>query len=214
MFIPNLHEYLRRENDKTVFHPELIPSFRTDKNVLQAQIGPNRSGASQIDQIGVSGPDMSDHLMKRVGVGRLCDRECFPSDRRSSVLPIIHTACSRNIRHTVQIVEQCLRIDLIRLFHNHLLLLVIDHKQERPPFRTQSVHTADGLYAVIESHIRKRSVKPPKASIRRSRKKGHQRRTFSLRVLSISTIRISSSLLESSAKSSPCGPATKLFPQN
>ena len=40
---------------------------------------------------------------------------------------------------------------LIRLFHNHLLLLVIDHKQERPPFRTQSVHTADGLYAVIES---------------------------------------------------------------
>ena len=79
---------------------------------------------------------------------------------------------------------------------------------------TQSVHTADGLYAVIESHIRKRSVKPPKASIRRSRKKGQQRRTFSLRVLSISTIRISSSLLESSAKSSPCGPATKLFPQN
>ena len=38
MFIPNLHEYLRRENDKTVFHPELIPGFRTDKNVLQAQI--------------------------------------------------------------------------------------------------------------------------------------------------------------------------------
>ena len=64
MFIPNLHEYLRRENDKTVFHPELIPGFRTDKNVLQAQIGPNRSGASQIDQVGVSGPDMSDHLIE------------------------------------------------------------------------------------------------------------------------------------------------------
>ena len=34
MFIPYLHEYLRRENNKTIFQPELIPGFRTDKNIL------------------------------------------------------------------------------------------------------------------------------------------------------------------------------------
>ena len=157
---------------------------------------------------------MSDNFMKRAGISLLCHRERFPPDRRSQVLRDLHATCNRSIRHTIQVVKQHLRIDLVQLFYNHPVLLVIDHKQERPPFRTQSVHTADGLYTVIEYHIRKRSVKPPKASIRRSRKKGHQRRTFSLRVLSISTIRISSSLLESSAKSSPCGPATKLFPQN
>ena len=51
-------------------------------------------------------------------------------------------------------------------------------------------------------------------SIRRSRKNGHQRRTFSERVKSISTTSHHSLSSGAAASISPCGPQTKLCPQN
>ena len=54
----------------------------------------------------------------------------------------------------------------------------------------------------------------PNASMRLSRKKGHIRRTVSVRDKSISAIIFSFLSFEACASISPCGPAIKLLPQN
>ena len=63
------------------------------------------------------------------------------------------------------------------------------------------------------NHTKNRSVSPPNASIRRSRKKGHQRRTCSLRCKSTVTHEPLPHSSGNTVSNSPCGPPQSYCPK-
>lgn len=213
VFVPGLRRCLEERGSGAIFRPRLVPNFQASGGILRTRVNPGEDNTDRVSRMKISNPSVSSRLVGQINMNQLYSERYFPSSHEDSILPVVRATYDHGVHRAIRVMRRYLQVSLVQLFRGRLLLLMVSRGRREPPFHARSIRATSNLCTIVRSRVEGHSIGPPGTSVQQSQGGNRRQQAFSLHILSVSAVHVSSSLLRDSTGDSPYKPTAGLFPR-